>query len=293
VVAAGGASGLRPRAPTVGLLRWAGPHVRSHLQTCELEDQQNRDDHKDEHEQSSRRRGVLPPHDQFDRMHARARGHRQGCVLPIGHPRARTGCQTHCGRVLPMVISINRCERNRAYVKSPVRPMRGLKGFACADRLFPVIDAVQLVERDVVRVPPSGVPSTAGHRYAHARQIAAFINSLGPNLVGPVEALQTGPDHSAGGADPLPTSEHPRFGSHLAADPGGVGRRCAAKQPQVSSLWIDRMKASTPGGRGHSTGRSVRSTPAEPSNCSSTGRTSSINGWYGHGWPATKRTVRV
>jgi len=47
-----------------------------------------------------------------------------------------------------LVISTNRCERNHGYVKSRIRPMRGLKSFDCATRLFPALDAVQLVERD-------------------------------------------------------------------------------------------------------------------------------------------------
>ncbi len=58
-----------------------------------------------------------------------------------------------------LVISTNRCERNHGYVKSRVRPVRGLKSFACATWLFPALDALQLVERDFVRVPPiSSVP---------------------------------------------------------------------------------------------------------------------------------------
>jgi transposase, IS6 family len=52
-----------------------------------------------------------------------------------------------------LVISTNRCERNHGYVKSRVRPMRGLKSFKCATHLFPALDALQLVERDFVRVP--------------------------------------------------------------------------------------------------------------------------------------------
>src|SRR5438067_11982871 len=55
-----------------------------------------------------------------------------------------------------LVISTNRCERNHGYVKSRVRPMRGLKRFDCAKRLFPSLDAMQLVQRDFVRVPPIG-----------------------------------------------------------------------------------------------------------------------------------------
>jgi transposase-like protein len=46
-----------------------------------------------------------------------------------------------------VVISTNRCERNHGYVKSRIRPMRGLQSFACATRLFPASDALQLIER--------------------------------------------------------------------------------------------------------------------------------------------------
>ena len=35
-----------------------------------------------------------------------------------------------------LVISTNRCERNHGYVKSRIRPMRGLKSFACAGGYF-------------------------------------------------------------------------------------------------------------------------------------------------------------
>src|ERR671937_225208 len=56
------------------------------------------------------------------------------------------------------VISTNRCERNHGYVKSRIRPMRGLKSFDCATRLFPALDALHLVERDFVHVPLVGAP---------------------------------------------------------------------------------------------------------------------------------------
>jgi hypothetical protein len=42
-----------------------------------------------------------------------------------------------------LVISTNRCQRNHGYVKSRIRPMRGLKRFAFAMRLFPALDALQ------------------------------------------------------------------------------------------------------------------------------------------------------
>ncbi len=81
-----------------------------------------------------------------------------------------------------LVISTNRCERNHGYVKSRLRPMRGLKSFDCAARLFPALDAMQLVERDFVRVPPVGVPCSGGRSYIRARSVAAVITRLGRTL---------------------------------------------------------------------------------------------------------------
>lgn len=81
-----------------------------------------------------------------------------------------------------LVISTNRCERNHGYVKSRIRPMRGLKSFACAARLFPTLDALQLVERDFVRVAPIGAPCTGGRSHVRARHIAGVIARLGQAL---------------------------------------------------------------------------------------------------------------
>ena len=81
-----------------------------------------------------------------------------------------------------LVISTNRCERNHGYVKSRIRPMRGLKSFDCATRLFPALDALQLVERDFVRVSPIGAPCTGGRSYIRARHISAVLTWLGQTL---------------------------------------------------------------------------------------------------------------
>jgi len=81
-----------------------------------------------------------------------------------------------------LVISTNRCERNHGYMKSRIHPMRGLKSFACATRLLPVLAALQLVERDFVRVPPIGASCTGGRSYVRARHIAAVITRLGQTL---------------------------------------------------------------------------------------------------------------
>ena len=81
-----------------------------------------------------------------------------------------------------LVISTNRCEWNHGYVKSRLRPMRGLKSFRCATRLFPALDALQLVEREFVRVPPIGTLCSGGRSYVHARHIASVISQLGQAL---------------------------------------------------------------------------------------------------------------
>jgi hypothetical protein len=44
------------------------------------------------------------------------------------------------------------------------------------------LDALQLVERDFVRVPPIGAPCTGGRSYVRARRIAAVIIRLGQAL---------------------------------------------------------------------------------------------------------------
>ena len=80
------------------------------------------------------------------------------------------------------MISTNRCERNHGYVKSRIRPMRGLKSFDCAARLFPALDALQLVERDFVRVPLVSAPCTGGRSYARARHVAGIMTRLGQTL---------------------------------------------------------------------------------------------------------------
>jgi transposase-like protein len=77
------------------------------------------------------------------------------------------------------VISTNRCERNHGYLKSRIRSMRGLKSYECAARLFPSLDALQLIERDFVRVPLIGASCSGGRSYVRARIVAAVVNQLG------------------------------------------------------------------------------------------------------------------
>jgi hypothetical protein len=47
---------------------------------------------------------------------------------------------------------------------------------------FAALDALQLLERDFVRVPPIGTPCAGGRSYVRARQIAAVVNQLGRSL---------------------------------------------------------------------------------------------------------------
>jgi hypothetical protein len=60
--------------------------------------------------------------------------------------------------------------------------MRGLKSFECATRLFPTLDALQLVKRGFVHVPPVGAPRTGGRSFIHARHIASIITRLSQTL---------------------------------------------------------------------------------------------------------------
>src|ERR671938_257922 len=95
------------------------------------------------------------------------------------YPSAIRTCAPSATHTAPgfynLVISTNRCERNHGYVKSRIRPMRGLKSFACPTRLFPALDAMQLVERDFVRVPAVCASCAGGGRYARARHVAGII----------------------------------------------------------------------------------------------------------------------
>jgi len=81
-----------------------------------------------------------------------------------------------------LVISTNRCERNHGYVKTRIRPMRGLKSFRCARRLFPALDALQLIERGFVSSPLARPALSGGQSYRHARRVASIISALGRAL---------------------------------------------------------------------------------------------------------------
>jgi hypothetical protein len=80
------------------------------------------------------------------------------------------------------VISTNRCERNDGYLKSRLRPMRGLKSVDCAKHLFLALDAIQLIEHGFVAVPCVGVPHAGGRSYVRARRIAGIVSRLGRGM---------------------------------------------------------------------------------------------------------------
>jgi transposase-like protein len=80
------------------------------------------------------------------------------------------------------VISTNRCERNHGYLKSRLRPMRGLKSVACARRLLPALDAVQLIERGFVTPLHTEPAFACGRSYAHARRVAGIVDQLGQHV---------------------------------------------------------------------------------------------------------------
>jgi transposase-like protein len=80
------------------------------------------------------------------------------------------------------VISTNRCERNHGYVKSRLRPMRGLKSFDCAKHLFRALDAMQLIERGFVAASCSWLPHGGGRSYVRACRAAGIVNQLGQRV---------------------------------------------------------------------------------------------------------------
>jgi hypothetical protein len=57
--------------------------------------------------------------------------------------------------------------------------MRGLKSFDCAKRLFPALDALQLIECGFVSVSCTGGLKAGGRSYRRARHIAAIVTRLG------------------------------------------------------------------------------------------------------------------
>jgi transposase-like protein len=79
------------------------------------------------------------------------------------------------------VISTNRCERNHGSVKSRLRPMRGLKSVDCAKRLWPALDAMQLIERFVAG-SCTRPPHAGGRSYMRARNIADVVAHLGQGV---------------------------------------------------------------------------------------------------------------
>ena len=80
------------------------------------------------------------------------------------------------------VISTNRCERNRGYLKSRLRHMRGLKSVDCAKHLFRALDAMQLIERGFVAGSCSGSPRAGGRSYVRANRVAGIVKWLGQRV---------------------------------------------------------------------------------------------------------------
>jgi len=74
----------------------------------------------------------------------------QGRVLRECHSGHAPDAKHTATRFYNRVISTNRCERNHGYLKSRLRPMRGLKSLDCASRLLAALDAMQAIERGFV-----------------------------------------------------------------------------------------------------------------------------------------------
>jgi transposase, IS6 family len=80
------------------------------------------------------------------------------------------------------VISTNRRERNHGYLKSRLRPMRGLKSFDCAKRLLPALEALQVIERGFVAASCTRLPHAGGRSYVRACHVAGIVNRLGQRV---------------------------------------------------------------------------------------------------------------
>jgi len=143
---------------------------------------------------------VLPTHDQFDGCIPEHVVTDKATFYPSAIRTCAPGARHTATGFYNLVISTNRCERNHSYVKSRLRPMRGLKSFDCATRLFPALDALQLVERDSCgcrRTRAGAAGRDAVHRRTQLCPSAPPRNhhSAGPVLVGLVIRGRTPSEH--------------------------------------------------------------------------------------------------
>jgi len=60
--------------------------------------------------------------------------------------------------------------------------MRCLKSFGCAARLFPALDALQLIERGFVAAFCAGTHHAREPSYVHARHVAGIVDGLGRHV---------------------------------------------------------------------------------------------------------------
>jgi IS6 family transposase len=66
--------------------------------------------------------------------------------------------------------------------ESRLRPMRGLKSFDCAKRLFPALEALQMIERCFVATSCTALPHAGGRSYVRVCHVAGIVNGLGQRL---------------------------------------------------------------------------------------------------------------
>jgi hypothetical protein len=114
---------------------------------------------------------------------SRAHRHRQSNLLPKRYPQLAAPDAKHTATGFDnRVISTNRCERNHGYLKSRLRPMRGLNSLDCAKQLLPTLDAMQLIERGFVAASCLGLPHAGGRSYVRTRHVAGMVNRLGQGV---------------------------------------------------------------------------------------------------------------
>ena len=69
-----------------------------------------------------------------------------------------------------------------AVAGSRLRPLRGLKSFGCAARLFTALDAMQLIERGFVTALWAERSHAGGRSYMRARRVAGIVDGLGQRV---------------------------------------------------------------------------------------------------------------
>jgi transposase, IS6 family len=127
-------------------------------------------------------RGLLPANHRIDGLYPRAHRHRQSDLLPECHSHVAPDAKHTATGFYDRVISTNRCERNHGYLKSRLRPMRGLKSSVAPSTCSPPSSRCSWssVASSRCRVP--GCRSPADVAMCAPATLPAFVSRLGQSV---------------------------------------------------------------------------------------------------------------